>query len=371
MAQALAVASTAFSLVNNTKKAVDVFRSLKEAPALSTASFLKKLVLGSIPTLTIAKSLANRSEGVEILSPALDLFAETLEECTTILDGFKAFRDDQEEGEEQETWNKWLQKKNGKDALLSVCTRVQQSQQLLTMCLTSLQFSCPGLRIDQPFYFQPSVVSKAHDFLLEFEFGRMASQTLAFAMLARRTRGSTVKSSAQTVWEHLYYCRVLLVIGDGKRCTLQFPRLTKRPTGLGASQGEGSDDEEEDFSRDLETFAIDRGTRFFRYTKTEMRGLDVLFLEDKHDLVYQLDNYLIHFERSGNVSAELFEAIICLCKLKDGKNFLSKVLSLDNPADVLEVKGELSEVGPYWEEPNAEKAKEHEIYEKLAQMNVK
>ncbi len=40
--------------------------------------------------------------------------------------------------------------------------------------------------------------------------------------------------------------------------------------------------------------------------------------------MYQVNEYLIHFERCGGISAELFEAIITMCKLKDGKSYLSK-----------------------------------------------
>ena len=48
------------------------------------------------------------------------------------------------------------------------------------------------------------------------------------------------------------------------------------------------------------------------------------FRSQKHDIVYQVENYLLHFERCERISAELFEAIIQMCKLKNGKSYLSQ-----------------------------------------------
>ena len=195
------------------------------------------------------------------------------------------------------------------------------------------------------------------------------------------------------MWEHLYYCRVNLVIEDGKRCFLKFPKLKRRHRSkAGSEQTRGewdspntaavaststsaveeplSDSDEE--TDDTEEVIIDMGTRCFRYTKREMKGLDVLFLDDKFDIVYQIDSYLLHFERCGQVSAEMFESIVSLCKFKNNEHYLSQVISMDKAPSVLKMKEQLAEIGPYWEEGGGETtAEEHQVYEKLAEISLK
>jgi hypothetical protein len=405
---ALAVAGTAFSLVSNAKKAVDILRDVSEAG--SEAKFLSKLVSASLPPIAVAKALANRQEAVEVLGPALDLFSETLAECEHVLDRYS----DEEEEESSaptgtrsaslssgssEKWNKWFRKKKDgvskRDLLVSICTRIQSAHQLLQLCLSSLNFKSPGFGLDKPFVFQPQVVSKAHDWLLEYEYGRVSQQTIAFGMLGRRSSSTIRQGHTQSVWEHLYYCRVNLIIEDGKKCSLQFPKLrqklrrkgdaldsdnnTRRSNHAAAATASTSaveeplSDSDEEASDGTEEVVIDMGTRCFRYTKREMKGLDVLFLDDKFDIVYQIDSYLLHFERCGMVSAEMFESIVSLCKFKNSQHYLSQVISVDKAPDVVKMKEQLAEIGPYWEDDGGIEAtaEEHKVYEHMAKISLK
>ena len=198
---ALAVAGTAFSLVSNAKKAVDILRDVSEAG--SEAKFLSKLVSASLPAIAVAKALANRQDAIEVLGPALDLFSETLAECDHVLDRYSD--EDEDEANAQiggraagsgsassEKWNKWFRKKKDgvskRDLLVSICTRIQSAHQLLQLCLSTLNFKSPGFSLEKPFVFQPLVISKAHDFILEYEYGRVSQQTIAFGMLGKRSR---------------------------------------------------------------------------------------------------------------------------------------------------------------------------------------
>ena len=104
-----------------------------------------------------------------------------------------------------------------------------------------------------------------------------------------------------------------------------------------------------------------------------MKGLDVLFLDDKFDIVYQIDSYLLHFERCGMVSAEMFESIVSLCKFKNSQHYLSQVISIDKAPDVVRMKEQLAEIGPYWEDDGGIEAtaEEHKVYEHMAKISLK
>ena len=374
---ALAVAGTAFSLVSNAKKAVDILRDVSvKAPA--EARFLAKLVQASLSSIAVAKALANREEAIDILAPALDLISETLANCEDVL----------EDGEMDATSqaSSWFLKKTDgiskKDIVSEFCRQIQAGQQLLQLCLCSLQAKCPGFNLEKPFVFDPLVVSKAHDWLLEFEYGRVKHSAICFGMLGKRNRASSIQQGSSSVWQHLHYSRVHLVIEDGKKCKLVFHKLLedkKAKGGLDTNESQEGDNSEENSededgqgsSQSVDEVVVDRGTRCFRYTKREMKGLEVLFLEDKFDIVYQIDNYLLHFERCAMVSAELFEAILSMCKLKDAKYYLSQVIQIDKPPDLVKMKQELAEIGPYWEDGGSEHtAQEHQVYEQLASINI-
>jgi len=376
---ALAVTATAFSLVHNAKKAVDVLRDYSSAPA--ELNFVCKLVDASMPVLSVAKALANRHEAIDLLAPPLDLYSETLAEVHRALpegggeDGPVAGK--QKSEGRSESWNKWLARKKGdvsqRDIIVAICGRLQSCQNLLQLSLTALSYRVPNFKLDAPFVFQSGIQMKAHDFLLEFEFGRTTSVPICFGMLGRRTRSSTAQNAGSSVWEHLYYCKAHLVCKDGKRCALEFQKLRRTAAAAEAEESGGNrdSDSDDDGGDHAPAVEIDEATRFFRYTQRDFRGLEVLFLEEKHDIVYQVENYLLHFERCERISAELFEAIIQMCKLKNGKSYLSQVLSIDKAPEMVKLKEHLAECGPYWEDDGVEAtAAEHEVYEKLAKINL-
>ncbi len=197
---ALAVTATAFSLVSNAKKAVDVLRDYSSAPA--EVHFVCKLVEASMPILTVAKALCSRQAAIDVLAPPLDLYSATLAEVHRALpegggeDGDEdeaAARSGKQRGvRRMESWNKWLARKKGdvsqRDIIAAICSRLQSCQQLLQLSLTALGYKVPAFKIDAAFVFQSGTMMRAHSFILEYEFGRTTSVPICFGMLGRRTR---------------------------------------------------------------------------------------------------------------------------------------------------------------------------------------
>ena len=325
---ALAAAGTAFSLVSNAKRAVDLLKQVHGAP--DEARFLRRLVDGMVPVLAVAREIGSRECAIGVVGPALDLWAEVLGDCARALE---RIRDDGGDGDGDDgsgsgggtiSTSAWMSQR---DAITALSDRVAKSQGVLHLCLSALAFKAPGFHVKAPFRFIPSVVMRAHDLLLEFEFGRRSRDEplrLCFGSLARRTRGSSVRRSGpETTWEHLAHgVEVTLAIDDRTQaCLLSLTKPVRRSGAKHASASRSSpesDSESDGEDKSLQV-RVDMATTFRRLAVDaggQGRGADA-FMATGDAPSYQIDRLLLsNVERIGDTSLELFEALVHLCRMK-------------------------------------------------------
>jgi len=319
---ALALIKGCIDVAINTKKAVDFFKTMGKSE--EEAFYFWRMLDALTAPLELAIALRRRHSTLHDVDAVVELARYTIARCELLVDrDGEGLPDDDSSG----AWKEWLNgKKDGVSRLQimrELLPKLQMTHQALTLALTSIRIKHDSdtLKIRSPFSFIPHATDVAVEVYHDFEFGRVESHIMiAMGEIYKSTqtpaaaRGS---KSAARLWCLLGTHAVNLHRRENEKTNasgyyLKFQQMkfasdldSSKLDDSGVSEGEPTAHGDLSLSEDLS---------FARKWMDEIPELEV-DESDKNRLVYKLgQEYLIAFESTANISAETFEAIICIGK---------------------------------------------------------
>ncbi|EKX55235.1 hypothetical protein GUITHDRAFT_131484 [Guillardia theta CCMP2712] len=260
-------------------------------PSLSPAISYSSRMLFALLTV----SGMQRHSTLHDVDAVVELARYTIARCELLVDrDGEGLPDDDSSG----AWKEWLNgKKDGVSRLQimrELLPKLQMTHQALTLALTSIRIKHDSdtLKIRSPFSFIPHATDVAVEVYHDFEFGRVESHIMiAMGEIYKSTQTPAAARAIRTPQQMKF------------ASDLDSSKLDDS----GVSEGEPTAHGDLSLSEDLS------------FARKWMDEVVIPELEvdesDKNRLVYKLgQEYLIAFESTANISAETFEAIICIGK---------------------------------------------------------
>eukprot|EP00283_Hemiselmis_rufescens_P002910 CAMPEP_0173423930 /NCGR_PEP_ID=MMETSP1357-20121228/4022_1 /TAXON_ID=77926 /ORGANISM="Hemiselmis rufescens, Strain PCC563" /LENGTH=395 /DNA_ID=CAMNT_0014387093 /DNA_START=111 /DNA_END=1299 /DNA_ORIENTATION=- len=313
MAMSLALLKGAVDVVINTKKAVDFLKNMSQAE--EDGFYLWRMLDALSPAMSIALSLRRRHVTLRHVESAVEVCRYTWARCEEILE--RDGGEDDDRPDDADSWSRWFDvKKKGvtrRQAVKDMLGHISMCQNTLQLSLTTVVLAVQNhhVRPRAAFRYIPAAQEMAVSIIQEFEFGRIGSSGMSVAVgEVQRLENSSTRAKQQDgghrYWKPRGSRDVRLMLSKEGEFSLEFRKMKTVVLA-------GDSDSEDEEGGDLWTQAVTSTMPLRRLWMDQVPNLEV-DEEDEDRVAYIMGDCMLGFDSVGRISAEVFEAIICMLK---------------------------------------------------------
>mmetsp|Transcript_18467 Transcript_18467/g.44382 ORF Transcript_18467/g.44382 Transcript_18467/m.44382 type:complete len:377 (-) Transcript_18467:58-1188(-) len=313
MAMSLALLKGAVDVVINTKKAVDFLKNMSQAE--EDGFYLWRMLDALSPPMCLALSLRRRHVTLRYVESAVELCRYTWAKCEDILE--RDGGEDDDRPDDADSWSRWFDvKKKGvtrRQAVKDMLGHISLCQNTLQLALTTvvLAVSEHHVRPRGSFRYIPAAQEAAVSILQEFEFGRIGSDGMSIAVgEVQRLENSSTRAKQQDgghrYWKPRGSRDVRLLVSKDGEFSLNFKKM--KTVALA-----GDSDSEDEEGGDPWSQVVTSAMPLKRLWMDEVPNLEV-DSDDADRVVYIMGDCMLVFDSVARISAEVFEAILCMLK---------------------------------------------------------